>query len=63
MDDLIARIVAEGWNMRLDCYPSFNLYICILTDEGNDRTVRCESDSPEAAIIDAIREMERGRPR
>lgn len=57
MDDLIDRIKAEGWHMRLCYNPNLDKFICILMQV--EKTTSQMADSPEAAIIDAIREMDR----
>ena len=56
MDDLIARIKAEGWHMTLDYVPSINIFICQLTGK---RVGWGRRPTAELAIIDAIREMDR----
>ena len=57
MDDLIARIKAEGWHMELYYIPTYNIFVCGLI--GADRIGHGRADSPEEAIIDAIREMDK----
>ena len=56
MDDLMARIKAEGWHMTLDYVPSINIFICQLTGK---RVGWGRSELLESAVIDAIREMDR----
>jgi hypothetical protein len=57
MKDLIDRIKAKKWSMSLTYSPCLNIYICILTTD--EKLVSHMADTPESAIIDAIREMDR----
>ena len=62
MKDLMARIKADKWYVRLEYIPDINMFICELigrTKSGAFAACFGRSDSPEAAIIDAIREMDR----
>ena len=61
MNDLIARIKAENWYMRLEHVPNNHMFFCELVAVKEEKTKITfgQANSLEAAIIDAIRKMDR----
>ena len=56
MEELIARIKAEGWRLTLEYLPFLDVFVCELSAQG--KRVFAESKFVESAIIDAIRRMD-----
>ncbi len=56
VEELIARIKAEGWRMNLEYLPFLDIFVCELSAQG--KRAFAESKAAESAIIDAIRRMD-----
>jgi len=56
MEELIARIKAEGWRLTLEYLPFLDVFVCELSTTG--KRVFAESKWAESSIAGAIKKMD-----